>query len=174
MPCSYLLPGAEPAAGAEGGERPGELHAPLPEAAVEGVRRGDVDGEALGVAQRSLQRPARQRGTAPDLLVVLACIQGQSEARRTRVSYSTYSFQLKAPPLTSRERCVGDVVVEELAPLHEHEGEVGAGPVEVGDQSLADRSGGGQGRAGLGYLASGNGHTCIMLVVSHPNCDYRR
>ena len=83
MPCSHLLPGAEPAAGAEGGERPGELHAPLPEAAVEGVRRGDVDGKALGVAQRSLQRPARQRGTAPDLLVVLACIQGQSEARRT-------------------------------------------------------------------------------------------
>ena len=63
-------------------------------------------------------------------------------------------------PLASRERRVGDVVVEELAPLHEHEGEVGAGPIEVGDQSLAYRSGGGQGRDGLGDLATGNGYTC--------------
>ena len=81
---------------------------------------------------------------------------------------------LKVPPLTFRERRVGDVVVEELAPLHEHEGEIGAGPVEVGNQSLADCSGRGQGRAGLGYLASGNGHTYNGLVVTRHNCDYRR
>ena len=31
--------------------------------------------------------------------------------------------------LTLSERCVGDVMVDELSPLHEHEGEIGTGTV---------------------------------------------
>ena len=56
-----------------------------------------------------------------------------------------YVLRPLLPSLTFMERRVGDVVVEELSPLHEHEGEIGTGTVKIGDQGFADRSGGGQG-----------------------------
>ena len=46
--------------------------------------------------------------------------------------------------ITLSERCVGDVMVDELSPLHEHEGEIGTGTVQIGNQRLADRSRRGQ------------------------------
>ena len=70
---AHLLPGAEPAVGAEGRERPRELHASLPKAPVKGVRRRDLDGKALRVKQGTRQGLSGRGRATRNFLVVFAC-----------------------------------------------------------------------------------------------------
>ena len=105
-----LLASAQPALRVARRHRTDELHAGLPEAPVDRVGGRYLHRVALRVAQLAVEGADATGGAAQDVVSVL--------------------------PL--RERRVGDVVVKELSPLHEHEGVLPARVVAVGDEGGAE------------------------------------